>query len=136
MTAETWTIVGTAIVILLAIVTSSRGLRSEIRDLRIGTHRLENRMDELETKLTERINAVETKLTERINAVETKLTERINAVETKLTAHINAVETKLTERMNRMETALSERLGRAEGMLEVIRDSIFDRSTARKKPAG
>ena len=125
MTAETWTIVGTAIVILLAIVTSSRGLRSEIRDLRIGTHRLENRMDELETKLTE-----------RINAVETKLTERINAVETKLTAHINAVETKLTERMNRMETALSERLGRAEGMLEVIRDSIFDRSTARKKPAG
>ena len=125
MTAETWTIVGTAIVILLAIVTSSRGLRSEIRDLRIGTRRLENRMDELETKLTE-----------RINAVETKLTERINAVETKLTAHINAVETKLTERMNRMETALSERLGRAEGMLEVIRDSIFDRSTARKKPAG
>ena len=125
MTAETWTIVGTAIVILLAIVTSSRGLRSEIRDLRIGTHRLENRMDELETKLTE-----------RINAVETKLTERINAVETKLTAHINAVETKLTERMNRMETALSERLGRAEGMLEVIRDSIFDRSTARKKTAG
>ena len=125
VTAETWTIVGTAIVILLAIVTSSRGLRSEIRDLRIGTHRLENRMDELETKLTE-----------RINAVETKLTERINAVETKLTAHINAVETKLTERMNRMETALSERLGRAEGMLEVIRDSIFDRSTARKKTAG
>ena len=125
MTAETWTIVGTAIVILLAIVTSSRGLRSEIRDLRIGTHRLENRMDELETKLTE-----------RINAVETKLTAHINAVETKLTAHINAVETKLTERMNRMETALSERLGRAEGMLEVIRDSIFDRSTARKKTAG
>ena len=114
MTAETWTIIGTAIVILLVIVTSNRGLRSVIRDLRIGAHRLENRMDELETKLT----------------------ERINAVETKLTARIYEVETKLTERMNRMETALSERLGRAEGMLEVIRDSIFDRSTAGKKTAG
>ena len=67
MTAETWAIIGTAIVILLAIVTSNRGLRSEIRDLRIGTHRLENRMDELEAKLTAHINAVETKLTARIH---------------------------------------------------------------------
>ena len=98
MTAETWTVIGTAIVILIAIAASNRSLRTELRaDIR----GLEKRMNEVETKLTERINNVETKLTERIDG--------------------------LSERINSLEAEVRERLGRVEGMLEVIRDSIFDR---------
>lgn len=70
MTADTWTIIGTAIIILVAIATSNRSLRAELRaDLR----GLENGMNDVETRLTERISTFETRLTERINAMETRL---------------------------------------------------------------
>ncbi|MCE2425516.1 MAG: hypothetical protein J4F45_10530 [Pseudomonadales bacterium] len=109
MTAETWTIIGTAIAILIAIAASNRSLRHESRtDIR----GLENRMNEMESKLTQRINDIETKLTQRINDIETKLTQRIDGV---------------NERITVLDAQLRERLGRVEGMLDVIRDSIFDR---------
>ena len=109
MAAEIWTITGSAIVILIAIATANRSLRTDLRADILG---LENRMNDVETRLTERISAVETRLTGRIDAVETKLAN---------------VETKLTKRINSLEADLRGRLGRVEGMLEVIRDSFFDR---------
>lgn len=109
MTADTWTIIGSAIVILIAIAAANHSLRT---DLRADLRGLENRMNDVETRLTRRIDAVETRLTGRIDAVETKLTN---------------VETKLTKRINSLEADLRGRLGRVEGMLEVIRDSIFHR---------
>ncbi|MDE0421091.1 MAG: hypothetical protein OXK76_09455 [Gammaproteobacteria bacterium] len=116
MTAEAWTIIGTGIAILVAIATSNRSIRAEIKELRAHVYRLEERINEVEAKLTERINEVDAKLTERINEVEAKLTERINEVEAKL-----------TERINQLEVHLRERLGRVEGTLDVIRDSMFNR---------
>ena len=108
MTADTWTIIRSAIVILIAIAAANHSLRTVLRaDLR----GLENRMNDVETRLTGRIDAVETKLTN----VETKLTN---------------VETKLTKRINSLEADLRGRLGRVEGMLEVISEFHLPPKTA------
>ena len=66
MTPDSWTIIGTGIVILIAIATSNYRLRSEIRDVR-GEIRdvrgevkeLRERMARLETELRERMAKVE-----------------------------------------------------------------------------
>lgn len=81
LTAEAWTTIGTGIAVLVAIAASNRSIRSEIRELRAQVYRLEERIDEFETKLTERINEFETKLTERINRFEVEIRERLARVE-------------------------------------------------------
>ena len=104
MTAETWTIIATGIVILIAIAASNRsmltemraeraerialgdGLQAELKELRVEVHDIHNRIDR--------------------------------------------VETTLTERMNRLEMDLRERLARVEGLFEGIRDSILGHTKA------
>lgn len=74
MTAETWTIIGTGIVILVAIATSNRSMRSEMRaeikELRTEVHDLDNRFGVVETTLTDRMNRLEVELRERLARVE------------------------------------------------------------------
>ena len=70
MTPDSWTIIGTGIVILIAIATSSyrlrneirseiRDVRGEIRDVRGEVKELRERMARLETELRERMAKVE-----------------------------------------------------------------------------
>ncbi len=59
MTPDSWTIIGTGIVILIAIATSNHRLRSEIRDVRGEVKELRERMTRLETELRERMAKVE-----------------------------------------------------------------------------
>ena len=63
MTPDSWTIIGTGIVILIAIATSNYRLRneirSEIRDVRGEVKELRERMIRLETELRERMAKVE-----------------------------------------------------------------------------
>ena len=73
MTPDSWTIIGTGIVILIAIATSNhrlcseirdvrgevRDIRSEIRDVRDEVKELRERMARLETELRERMAKVE-----------------------------------------------------------------------------
>ena len=59
MTPDSWTIIGTGIVILIAIATSNHRLRSEIRDVRGEVKELRERMARLETELRERMAKVE-----------------------------------------------------------------------------
>ena len=74
MTAETWTIIGTGIVILVAIATSNRSMRSEMRaeikELHTEVHDLDNRFGVVETTLTERMNRLEVELRERLARIE------------------------------------------------------------------
>ena len=59
MTPDSWTIIGTGIVILIAIATSNHRLRSEIRDIRGEVKELREQMTRLETELRERMAKVE-----------------------------------------------------------------------------
>ena len=59
MTPDSWTIIGTGIVILIAIATSNHRLRSEIRDIRGEVKELREQMTRLETALRERMAKVE-----------------------------------------------------------------------------
>ena len=59
MTPDSWTIIGTGIVILIAIATSNHRLRSEIRDVRGEVKELREQMTRLETELRERMAKVE-----------------------------------------------------------------------------
>ena len=73
MTPDSWTIIGTGIVILVAIATSNYRLRSEIRDVRgeIRDVRGEIRDVRGEVKeLRERMARLETELRERMAKVE------------------------------------------------------------------
>ena len=73
MTPDSWTIIGTGIVILVAIATSNYRLRSEIRDVRgeIRDVRGEIRDVRGEVKeLRERMARLETELRERMAKIE------------------------------------------------------------------
>ena len=59
MTPDSWTIIGTGLVILIAIATSNYRLRNEIRDVRGEVKELRERMVRLETELRERMAKVE-----------------------------------------------------------------------------
>ena len=70
MTPDSWTIIGTGLVILIAIATSNyrlrneirselRDVRGEIRDIRGEVKELRERMTRLETELRERMARVE-----------------------------------------------------------------------------
>ena len=81
MTPDSWTIIGTGIVILIAIATSNYRLRNEIRDVRGEVKELRERMARLETELRERMARLETELRERMTRLETELRERMAKVE-------------------------------------------------------
>ena len=74
MTPDSWIIIGTGIVILIAIATSNYRLRneirSEIRDVRGEVKELREWMTRLETELRERMTRLETELRERMAKVE------------------------------------------------------------------
>ena len=98
MTPEAWSTIATGIVVLIAIATSHRSLRGEMR----GEHgQLRQEMGQLRAAME-------------------KMNEHMNHVEVSLTERINQLETSLTERLYR----LRERLSRVEGTLDAVRDSI------------
>ena len=105
MTAETWTIIGTGIVILLAIATSNRSMRAEMRS-------------EMRAERAERI----------ASGNETR--SEIKELRVEFHDGIDRVESSLTERMNRLEMDLRERLARVEGLFEGIRDSLLNHKAA------
>ena len=59
MTPESWTIVGSTIVILVAFASGIRHLRGELNDLRGEFNRLSEQMHRLEVELRERMAKVE-----------------------------------------------------------------------------
>ena len=99
MTPETWTIIATGLVILLAIAASTRSMRSEMRVERAERVALGN---EMRTEIKE-------------------LRVEVHGIHNR----IDQVESSLTDQMNRLEMDLRERLARVEGLFEGIRDSIL-----------
>lgn len=73
MTPDSWTIIGTGIVILIAIATSNYRLRSEIRDVRGEIRDVRDEVKELRDEVKE--------LRERMARLETELRERMAKVE-------------------------------------------------------
>jgi hypothetical protein len=59
-----------------------------VETLRVDIHRVERKVDHVETSLTARIDQVETSLTARIDQVELSLNARIDQVESSLSARI------------------------------------------------
>jgi len=60
-------------------------------------HRLIERIDAGDMKLSNRIDALDDKLTARIDAGDAKLSDRIDALDDKLSARIDAVAADVTE---------------------------------------
>lgn len=57
--------------------------------LHIGLERLNDKIDNVESKLTQRIDSVERNLTQRIDSVESKLSQRIDSVVIELKAEMS-----------------------------------------------
>ena len=107
MTAETWTIIATGVVILIVIAASNRSMRTEMRT-------------EMRAERAERIA-----LGDGLRSELKELRVEVHDIHDR----IDRVETTLTERMNRLEMDLRERLARVEGLFEGIRDSILGHKT-------
>ena len=63
MTPEAWTVIGTGVVILIAIATSHRNLRTEMKAIR----------DELRAELTEKIDGLRGEMNEKMNGLHTRM---------------------------------------------------------------
>ena len=108
MDATAWTVVGAAVAILVAIGTSFRSLRGEMRDQRKGLVELRERIDTQGADLRERIDAQGADLRERIDAQGADLRQRIDAQ---------------SEQMG----LLRERMAHLEGLLDGLREAITQR---------
>ena len=91
MTPEAWTVIGTGVVILIAIATSHRHLRAEIKAVR----------DELRTETSEKIDGLRAEMNEKMNGLHARMD--------RMQAEIGA----LRERMAKLE-------GLLEGLREAI----------------
>ena len=77
MTAEAWTVIGTGVVILLAIAASNRQLRGEMSALR-------GEMNALRGEMNDRMNALRGEMTDRMNGMQGeigRLRERMARIE-------------------------------------------------------
>ena len=113
MDTTAWTVIGTALTILIAIGAAFRAIRLELRQ-----HRKE--LLTVRETLNERIDAQGRELTARIDALGRELTARIDALGRELTARIDA----LDQQIHRLEVELRERMAKLEGLLEGLREAI------------
>ena len=104
MDATAWTVVGSALVLLVAIAASFRSLRVELRSQ------------------ADRIDA----LRDRIDAQGQELRDRIDAQGQALREHIDAQGQALREQIGQ----LRERMAKLEGLLEGLREAITGKRAA------
>ncbi len=130
-------------IIVLGITLASLSI-AQARGHRADMHKLEARMDTLETKMDDKIDKLETKMDTRIDALETKMDTRIDALETKMDTRIDALETKMDTRIDALEAkmegrfeglgvelgSLRERMAHLEGLMNGLREAITGRKAA------
>ena len=130
MDSTAWTVIGAAIVILVAIATAFRSLRSEMRlfrehvDNRIDAQG--KRIDAQGEQLRERIDAQGEQLRERIDAQGEQLRERIDTQGEQLRERIDAQGKETGEQIGQ----LRERMAKLEGLLEGLREAITGKRAA------
>ena len=112
MSGELIAIVAVGAALAGLILTSSRGLRQDMRE----------DMGKLESRLREDIGKLETRLEEKINGSESRLDERIERLESRLRDDIK----QLGDRVGRMEHSQAK----LEGLLEGLREAITGRAQA------
>ena len=108
MTPEAWTVVGTGVVILIAIAASNRQLRSEMKTLRD-----EHRDD---------MKALRDEHRDDMKALREDLCGDMKALREDLCGETTRIRTEVT--------GLRERMARLEGLLEGLREAITDRRAA------
>ena len=115
MSAEVWTIISAAIVILIAIATSHRALRRELNE----------RMAEMRRELNERMAEMRREMNERIDG----LGERVTDLRTEMIERITGLRAEMIERFGQ----LSERLARVESFLEGMGYAQWKRATKERR---
>ena len=115
MDATAWTVVGSALVLLVAIAASFRSLRVELRSQA-------DRNDAQGKGLRDRIDA----LRDRIDAQGQELRDRIDAQGQELRDRIDAQGQELREQLGQ----LRERMAKLEGLLEGLREAITGKRAA------
>ena len=119
MDATAWTVVGSAIVVLIAIATAFRSLRSEMQLFR---EHVDKRID----AQGERIDAQGEDLRKRIDAQGEDLRNRIDAQGEDLRNRIDAQGKETSEQIGQ----LRERMAKLEGLLEGLREAITGKRAA------
>ncbi|HSK03589.1 MAG TPA: hypothetical protein VK932_20195 [Kofleriaceae bacterium] len=95
-----------------AIVATKAELQQQIKQV-------DDRLIEVDVKLTGKIDALDARLTGKIDALDTRLTGKIDALDTRLTGKIDALDTRLTGKIDALDTKLSlitTHLGIEEGL--------------------
>ncbi len=108
-------------IIVLGITLASLSI-AQARGHRADMHKLEARMDTLETKMDDKIDKLETKMDTRIDALETKMDTRIDALEAKMEGRFEGLGVELG--------SLRERMAHLEGLMNGLREAITGRKAA------
>ena len=121
MSAEVWTIISAAIVILVAIATSHRAMRREMNE----------RID----ALGERVTSLRMEMIERFGEVGERFGE-VNERITTLRAEMNERFGKVNEHIATVRGELNERLSRVEGFLEGMGYAQWKRASKEERSDG
>ena len=104
-------------------------LDNKIEKVDTNVHELDDKVDEINLKLTTQINELDQKLTTQINEVDQKLTTQINEVDQKLTTQINEVDQKLTALINEVNLRLTALIAGL-GMTDLVDAAVEGRLPA------
>ena len=108
MTPEAWTVVGTGVVVLIAIATSYRHLRAEMKAIR----------DEFRGEM----KAIRDEFRGEMKAIRDEFRGEMKAVRDEFRGEMNQVHTEVG--------GLRERMAKLEGLLEGLREAITGRKAA------
>ena len=86
--------------------------------------RMDEKIDELDTRLSARIDELDTRLSSRIDELDTRLSGRIDELDTRLSARIDELDTRLSGRIDELDTRLSGRIDELDTRLSGRIDSL------------
>ena len=121
VSAEFWSIISVAIVILIAIATANRATRREVNQRMVEMRReLGGRID----GLGERMSAVQLEMSERFAEVN----ERIAAMRTEMSERFGEVRAEMGERFGEVRAEMGERFGEVNERIAVLRAEVTERT--------
>ena len=101
-------------------------IQKDVSDIKIGIHRLGDKIDSVDQRLSAKIDGLDEKLTAKIDGVDEKLTTKIDGVDQKLTAKIDGIDQKLTAKIDGVDQKLS-------GKVESVKDLVTNLAISMEK---
>ena len=130
MTPEAWTLIGIGVAILVAIATSHRQTRADVKSFRDELRRdMKAERDALRAEMKSDRDALRAEMKADHDALRADIKADHDALRTELKADTSALDRKIDDIRDEI-SGLRERMARLEGLLEGLREAITGRQFA------